>query len=168
MEKIDRQIHRLNALVTDLLSFARPHTARNKVIDLPDIARATVDQTSDEYTDLQVTIEGSGTAMADPNLVQHVLLNLVQNAMQATDGKGRVLIRVAPGRILVNDDGPGIPEGMRERIFDPFFTTRTQGTGLGLAISQRAANAMGGQLTLDKGPLPGAAFLLQLGKGPQV
>jgi hypothetical protein len=64
--------------------------------------------------------------------------------------------------VLVNDDGPGIPEENVEKIFSPFFTTRTRGTGLGLAICRQATAAMGGSLTLSTGDLRGAAFLLEL------
>ena len=93
-----------------------------------------------------------------------MLLNLVLNAAQATDGVGEVCVSVAPGRLLVNDSGPGIPPEALERIFQPFFTTRSKGTGLGLAICRKLVGAMGGSISLSTGPLQGAAFLIELAR----
>ena len=75
--------------------------------------------------------------------LNQVWTNLLDNAIDAVDGHGRITIRTATenGRVLVeiSDDGPGIPEDMRERIFEPFYTTKDvgEGTGLGLDISHR-------------------------------
>jgi signal transduction histidine kinase len=75
--------------------------------------------------------------------LNQVWTNLIDNAIDAVDGQGRITVRTASenGRVLVEvaDDGPGIPEGMRKRIFEPFYTTKDvgQGTGLGLDISYR-------------------------------
>ena len=167
MEKVEQQVRRLNDLVTDLLSFARPTEARSLPVDLGEVARAVVDLLSREHPGVALSVEGAGRAQADPNLVQQVLLNLVLNGIQAQDGAGQVLLRVAGASIVVSDAGPGIPEGDEEKIFTPFFTTRTRGTGLGLAICRKAAGAMGGALTLVAGPLPGAAFALALQPPPE-
>ena len=162
MDKVEEQIHGLNDLVTDLLAFARPDATRMADVRLEDVARTVVDQTANQHPQVRLRIEGSGAAWADPNLVSHVLVNLVENAAQAMEDAGDVLLRVAPGQILVNDAGPGIPSAHRSEIFKPFFTTRIRGTGLGLSICHKAASAMGGALELASGPLPGAAFLLRL------
>jgi len=75
--------------------------------------------------------------------LNQVWTNLLDNAVDAVDGYGRILVRTAreDGRVLVEitDDGPGIPEDVRERMFEPFFTTKDvgHGTGLGLDISRR-------------------------------
>jgi signal transduction histidine kinase len=75
--------------------------------------------------------------------LNQVWTNLIDNAIDAVDGKGRITVRTASenGRVLVEvaDDGPGIPEDMRKRIFEPFYTTKDvgEGTGLGLDISYR-------------------------------
>ena len=75
--------------------------------------------------------------------LNQVWTNLIDNAIDAVEGQGRIKVRTASenGRVLVEvaDDGPGIPEGMRKRIFEPFYTTKEvgQGTGLGLDISYR-------------------------------
>jgi signal transduction histidine kinase len=162
MQKVEDQIKRLNVLVTDLLAFARPAPARLQVIDLAEVARGSVDILAREHPSATLRVVGEGTAYADPNLVQHVVINLVQNAVQAVEGPATVEIRVSAGAVLIADDGPGIPDELCEQVFSPFFTTKLRGSGLGLAISQKAATSMGGSLTLVPGPLRGAAFRLEL------
>lgn len=169
MEKVDDQIRRLNNLVTDLLSFARPDPARMQSVSLDEIARAAVDLLSKERPDVSCEIIGDGDAWADPNLVQHVLINLLQNAGQALDSQpdARIQVVLSPGSLVVNDNGPGIDAAIRGQIFEPFYTTRTRGTGLGLAISRKAAGAMGADLVLTTGDLPGAAFALRFRRAPE-
>ncbi|RKH89199.1 sensor histidine kinase, partial [Corallococcus praedator] len=82
---------------------------------------------------------------------------------------GRVEVRLdvdvdAAGgaRVAVSDSGPGVTEEARARLFEPFFTTRPGGTGLGLAVSQAIAEAHGGHIDVDVGPLGGARFTLSL------
>lgn len=169
MEKVDDQIRRLNALVTDLLAFARPDPARMTFVRLEEIAAIAADLVSKERPGVVCEVIGAGEAWADPNLVQHVLINLLQNAGQALESRSeaRIQVVVKPGSVLVNDDGPGIEPAIREQIFEPFYTTRTRGTGLGLAISRKAASAMGAELVLSTGDLPGAAFLLRFRRVPE-
>ncbi|MBN1337570.1 MAG: HAMP domain-containing histidine kinase [Deltaproteobacteria bacterium] len=98
------------------------------------------------------------TAWTDPNLVRQVLWNLLRNAEEA--GATQVRIRVEPGAITVEDDGPGIEDAMVGRIFEWFHTTRATGTGLGLPQSRRICRALGGDLVLVR--LRPATFRLDL------
>ncbi len=101
--------------------------------------------------------------------VQQVVMNLVQNAVDALegreDGKIRLSLQVTADQavLTVADNGPGIPEAMRAAIFDPFFTTKPvgRGTGLGLSISHKIAQEHGGRLTLCDVP-EGACFQVHL------
>ncbi|ANT59521.1 PAS domain-containing sensor histidine kinase [Salipiger sp. CCB-MM3] len=103
-----------------------------------------------------------------PGHVQQIVMNLVQNAMDALKGHAapELVMRVATegGRALLtlSDNGPGVPQEVRAAIFDPFFTTKPvgQGTGLGLAISAKIAQEHGGRLVLEDGP--GSSFRLEL------
>ena len=101
--------------------------------------------------------------------LQQVVMNLVQNAFDALEGRddGRITLSVrVQGRTAVldvTDNGPGVPESLRTAIFDPFFTTKPvgRGTGLGLSISLKIAEEHGGSLTCCDGP-QGACFRLTL------
>ena len=85
------------------------------------------------------------------SLLRAVMLNLVLNACQASNGQ-QVEIETLPGdgvcHIEVRDRGPGIPAEIRDKIFDPFFTTKSCGTGLGLPIVKRLMEAQGGHVRL--------------------
>jgi two-component system, NtrC family, sensor kinase len=102
--------------------------------------------------------------------VNQIFLNLLTNAWQAVSGRNpaeiRVTTRLLAGavEVVVEDNGPGVPEELRTRIFDPFFTTKPagQGTGLGLSISAQIAARHGGALSVEQAPRGGARFILRL------
>jgi hypothetical protein len=104
------------------------------------------------------------------HLVQQVLFNLLKNAIEASPPGGRVSIaaRVFSGgiEISVADEGPGIPDDLRDKVFELMFTTKTDGTtealGLGLWISKRIIESLQGSLTLETTSGKGATFRLYL------
>jgi len=159
--KVDEQIGRLNHLVNELLTFARPSEPNLAAIDLLDIASSAAELVRASHPDLGVTVVGEGSAHADRTLAYQIALNLIQNAANAAGEDGRILVRVEGASLRVEDSGSGVPDELREKIFEPFFTTRTRGTGLGLAICIKAARSMNAELSLvDVETLGGAAFLL--------
>jgi signal transduction histidine kinase len=113
------------------------------------------------------------SAPCDKLLFRRVIANLVENALQAASGAGRepqVIIRVErrPDRkraaILVDDNGPSVPEAERQRVFDPYVTFRSGGTGLGLAIVRKIVIDHGGDVSAGAAPAPlgGARFVVEL------
>jgi two-component system sensor histidine kinase HupT/HoxJ len=104
-----------------------------------------------------------------PGHVQQVVMNLVQNSVDALEGRSGGHIRLSVTRqgkdavLAVADNGPGVPEELRTAIFDPFFTTKAvgRGTGLGLSISHKIAQEHGGNLVLCENS-EGACFRLIL------
>jgi len=90
--------------------------------------------------------------LADPVSVQQITVNLVANAVDAA--RSRVEVRTEGPVLRVIDDGPGIPEALRDRIYEPFFSTKPpgDGTGLGLAITRNLIEAAGARLECDPGP----------------
>jgi len=106
--------------------------------------------------------------IGDAGQLQQVLVNLVQNAVDATASGGKIQIALAAlgdeVAVSVDDDGPGVPEAERARIFEPFYTTKPEGvgTGLGLSISDRIVRDHGGFIKIGAGPLGGAHFEVRL------
>jgi len=150
------QVNRMAELVEDLLDFAKPRSPELVPVVLREEVERAIGLLVDGPT---VFTAGDGSAYADRDELSRILRNLFENAGAA--GADRVEVHLDDGRILVTDDGPGIPDHVARRIFEPFFTTRTQGTGLGLPIAARAAEAMNGSLSLEPGG-NGATFLVDL------
>jgi two-component system NtrC family sensor kinase len=109
--------------------------------------------------------------LADFHLLQQTFLNIIVNAHQALGGverRGRLTLstRLEGERIIVEleDNGPGIPAGLRERIFDPFFTTKDvgSGTGLGLSICYGVVQEHGGRISVEGEAGSGARFVVEL------
>jgi len=105
--------------------------------------------------------------------INQVFMNLLTNAIQAVDEAhpgegGRIDIHTERAgdrvRVVIDDNGPGVPDELRDRVFDPFFTTKLEGlgTGLGLSISSEIMRRHGGTLAVDVSPLEGARFVCAL------
>ncbi len=103
----------------------------------------------------------------DPGRLGQVIMNLLENALDAMGGEGTIKVRGSTDgtwvRLTVTDQGPGIPASVRDHIFEPFFTTKGigKGTGLGLHISHQIIGQAGGKMTFDTGP-GGTTFLIEL------
>lgn len=110
--------------------------------------------------------EGLPSIIVDPLQLEQIILNLVQNAVQAFKGEGSIWIRSYLNRrrqrviIEVIDDGPGIPRQYLKKIFKPFFTTKEEGTGLGLSISRRLVIENGGTVEVESREGKGTKFTL--------
>jgi signal transduction histidine kinase len=152
------EIGRLSSKLNQLLQFSRPAVRGGAVAAVCD-ARTVAEEVSGVLRHeaerrgltLGVEITGNGVKLAaSAEAVSEILSNLVVNALEATPRGGHVRVSGSvdgDGYLLcVEDDGPGVPENVREKIFQPFFTTKTQGTGLGLAIVARRVAEFGGRL----------------------
>ena len=165
-QRVVTEARRLEALTTDLLDFARTGP-----VELQPENPVTVLQNAISDVDEQgFVVDAAGapaTWQIDPNRIRHALVNLLQNARQASpqgSDRPRVSVRGDQNQLVfeVRDFGAGLPGGTAERIFDPFFTTRTNGTGLGLAVAQRAAELHGGRVTAHNHADGGAVFRIEL------
>jgi len=103
---------------------------------------------------------------SDPGQISQVFQNLVLNAVAALKNGGALTLRTTAlpdrVRVVVIDNGPGIPEENLDKIFDPFFTTRPDGIGLGLTISLNILEKLGGSISVDSRPGQGAAFTIEI------
>jgi two-component system sensor histidine kinase AtoS len=105
---------------------------------------------------------------ADRGLIEQGLVNIVTNAIQAlgtagtNGGRIRTCVSLANGNceLAVTDNGPGMPENVRERIFEPDFTTKATGSGIGLAFTKRAMDLHRGRITVESSPGSGTTMTL--------
>ncbi|MGI9592596.1 MAG: histidine kinase N-terminal 7TM domain-containing protein [Myxococcota bacterium] len=167
-------VDRIARIIAGMLRFSRLESGGPETVDVAEVIEDAV-RLAQLHETASVEVEASCEARlpavsgSAENLVQAVL-NLLVNGKQALAGRDDAHIRLAARAqdadvvIEVSDNGPGIPEELRERIFSPFFTTkgRGEGSGLGLAISAEIARKHGGRLELAMGSQSGATFRLCL------
>jgi two-component system sensor histidine kinase PilS (NtrC family) len=156
MSVVRSEAARLEALVREFLSFARPISPAFEPLDAARAVTETVElfrqQVAERGIELSAQVSAPVWVRADPGQLRQVLWNLLGNAADATPRGGRVEVRIlrqaGEGVLEVEDTGHGIPEDDLQRIFDPFFTTKERGTGLGLAIVHRIVEAHSGHLSV--------------------
>lgn len=147
----------LDRIANDFRSFAGIAPAQKSVVLADGWLEELCDQTARLFEDRSLTFEFAGDAgdarvALDQGSMARVFTNLVQNAIEASDGP--VHVRMASKidgcnvAVTITDDGPGVAADVREKLFDPYFTTKSSGTGLGLAICRRLIEAHGGAIRL--------------------
>ncbi|MFW6206305.1 MAG: sensor histidine kinase [Gemmatimonadota bacterium] len=237
LQAIREEANRIDRIVRGLLDYARPETGEGAAADPSDVVDDVIELLKEQGRlegvavewerpnprgpDVEGEVEGEhggeagGTDRSlvhmDPHRLEHVLMNLFLNSLDALEGRADPRIRVSlrtgeggarrmpirregdpPGvnyahrrrvaleqeggtmdplwtsarivTLVVEDNGPGIPEDDLERVFDPFFTTKEpgQGTGLGLAVCARLVEGMGGEIDLENRQEGGARFTIRL------
>lgn len=159
---VERETARLNALLGDFLSYARPGTARRERVSLNEVL-GEIHELASRTAESDVRVEldlGPGLhVQGDPAQLRSVFWNLVLNAIQAEPKDGVVHVRASAPRgtagpdvalqVEIEDRGIGIPDALMERIFEPFFTTRPKGSGLGLATVHRLVDLHDGSLAVE-------------------
>lgn len=170
----------MTRLIKQLLAFARPRTLEPTPFSLERLARSVVDLVQPLATPRHVTLETTdlqpARVRADEVLVQQALMNVVVNALLASNEGGKVTVSTGtvqaarPGTaeleswrtVTVRDDGVGMTPEVKASIFEPFFTTRPagEGTGLGLPITLNILEDHGGFLLVDSAPGKGSTFTL--------
>ncbi len=170
LKEVVARVDGLNDIVEDLLVFSRQRDLRLSRLQLrPLLMSVAAWLAQDESMNaVQGDIEGDGVQIdVDAEQLRLVLSNLLLNAAQAMDRRGRIVIsaRSVDGHdcvIAIADEGPGIPEEVRDRIFDPFFTTKTRGTGLGLPTAKRIIDMHAGSIDVECPPAGGTIVRVTL------
>jgi nitrogen fixation/metabolism regulation signal transduction histidine kinase len=173
MLAIIQEVDGLSTMLTDFRSFARmppPTLERAKAIAVIEDAAALY---RSSYPGIEFDISGVDAQIvveADRRHFSQVIANLILNAVDAMEGKGRIEFRAELVkkrdsrycRISIRDNGKGIPEEARPHIFTPYFTTKETGTGLGLPIVERIVNDHGGTIWFDTAVGVGTTFYIDL------
>ncbi len=169
------ELQRVARLLNELLGMARASVATFAATDLEVVVEQVVRLLQVSARKKEVVLERAGdrlpTGAADASRLKQALVNLVLNAIQASPEGRHVLVTTrtavdAAGRpiveVAIRDEGPGIPEGERERIFHPFFTTKENGTGLGLPVTRQIVADHGGSIVVEGAVGRGSTFVVRL------
>ena len=182
-EIISTEITRLERIVQDVLSFARPSDPQLQTISATTALREVQSLLASNLEDSPVRLVSEpGPELfvaADAAQLKQVLINLVRNAVEAVEGAGTITLRVRAGQaalqgrecatavLEVTDTGGGISPEVEKRLFDPFFTTKEAGTGLGLSIAARIVEKHGGALQYRTRTGHGTTFGIVLPQAPE-
>jgi two-component system, OmpR family, sensor histidine kinase MtrB len=162
------QVRRMSHMLLDLLEISRLNPDDPVQWESADLAALCREVASQRGVDPDLVIGDEPVVRTDARRLERIIGNLLDNAQQHGGGVVQVLIErdAATVRILVDDAGPGIDEGIRERLFEPFTRGEshghTDGAGLGLAIVREQAVILGGNVTVETSPLGGARFVATL------
>ncbi len=182
IELVERGIKHLNKLVVDVTQFSRQKELERSEVDLHESLERSIDLVTERIAEKNTTVEKQFAARSivgqwDPYQLRQVFVNVIANAVDASQENSEVLIStelVAPetngdgqpargyARITIADHGKGMDKVTRDRIFEPFFSTKKRGTGLGLAIVKQIVEQHGGRISVDSEPGKGSQFRIDL------
>ncbi|GAP06616.1 protein containing PAS domain S-box [Anaerolinea thermolimosa] len=167
LTRLQNDCVRLNHLMESVLNFSRNTQYRFEAIDLALLLKRLLERWHPRFSKVNIhpffhVENNTPLVYADPRAMEQVFTNLISNATDAmSKNGGNLAVRIGPKNVLpnrpqvvvtVSDDGPGIPDEIRDRIFEPFVTTKSNGTGLGLAITKRIITAHHGSIQVSSFP----------------
>lgn len=176
LEAIRRQARRISNIVNGLLTFSRPMLLQKRLTDVNAVLRQCLGLLAPRFREQHIQLEQQLSEPlprinADPDRLEQVFVNLLNNAADAMPQGGTIWVesafRLDDGHAItvsMGDTGCGIPEENLQRIFDPFFSTKPkgQGTGLGLSVSYGVIRDHGGKIGVESQPNRGTLFQIQL------
>ena len=177
-ESIRRKIAQFNDMTKEVMGFARgERTVFCRKVYLDKFVKAVKEQVEREFTERGVGFEvrdltAKGMSWFDEPKMLRVVTNIARNARQAMGTRGALMWTIEDiagrgTRFTLRDNGPGIPEAIRERLFDAFTTSgKKSGTGLGLAIVRRIVEDHGGTITFETQTGQGTEFVIELPPAP--
>jgi C4-dicarboxylate-specific signal transduction histidine kinase len=178
-ERIARSAQRCGLLVKNLLSFARNEPPHRSPVSVSALVTTALHFSAADLEEANVEVQrvhqgGDATLFVDRIQIEQVILNLVTNAMHALAQRPAprtirisTLIENDELRLMIEDNGPGLPQDIQAHLFEPFHTTKAEGkgTGLGLSLCRQFVSHHGGEIVYTRGTLGGACFTIRL---PQV
>jgi two-component system nitrogen regulation sensor histidine kinase NtrY len=168
---IINQVEELKRLVNEFSSFARMPTSNPQPNNIKEIIDESVSLYKEAQKNVKIVVRGSEDVpifKVDGEQMKRVMINLLDNALDAIDGKGEIEINlsyiqdVRMAKIEVADDGRGISPDNKMRLFEPYFSTKKQGTGLGLAIVNAIITDHNGHIRVEDREPRGSRFIIEL------
>jgi two-component system, NtrC family, nitrogen regulation sensor histidine kinase NtrY len=165
------EVESLKGLVDEFSQFARMPSPRTVPTDLAKLIIDTLALYNGLFTDVCIEQRfGAGVPLVrlDPEQIRRVIINLVDNAIEAMNRRGMIVVETQLDganslvRLMVGDDGPGIPVADREKLFLPYYSTKRRGSGLGLAIVRRIIAEHGGTIEVGANIPRGTRFTIEL------
>ena len=175
LKKIESAIERTSRITHQLLGSVKETDSAYAEVKINELTEEAVDliKKDAESKDIEITIEPDpsvGPIWSDPYKLRQVLINVITNAVHATDSGGEITIKFGDTSegisLTVTDTGQGIPKENLEKIFEPFFSTKPpgEGTGLGLFVSRSIVEKLGGKMEVESQLGQGTSFCIRLPK----
>ncbi len=165
------EVESLKGLVDEFSQFARMPAPRTVPTDLTQLIADTLGLYNGIFDRVRLeqrAAPGLPLVRLDAEQIRRVIINLVDNAVEATDRRGHIIVETQLDagngvvRVVVADDGPGIPAEEREKLFLPYYSTKRRGSGLGLAIVRRIIAEHGGSIEVGDNAPTGTRFTIEL------
>ena len=167
---IIEEVDSLKSLVDEFSQFARMPTVSTRRQAVQPLLQATLELYDGLFKELSIERRFASDlpeVSLDPDLIRRVFINIIDNAIEATSGKGRVLVATSYDPeahvvlVEIADDGPGIPPEDRDKLFVPYYSTKRRGSGLGLAIVSRIVAEHRGRIRVENNQPTGSRFILE-------
>lgn len=176
VEKASLELTRIEAILNEVLDFAKPLDLHPRVVRIPEVLESALAVITDDLEKNALTVTRQFSDIlppikADEGKLQQVFLSILKNALEAMTPHGHILLQAVPhkgarGRhevaITIQNDGAPIPTEHIGKIFEPGFTTKAAGTGLGLASVKKIIEEHRGQISIASGPDQGTAVIIRL------
>src|SRR5207237_1315235 len=165
------EVESLEGLVDEFSPFARMPPPRTVPTDLGQLITDTVALYNGIFTEVHIEQRFAPDVpivRLDPEQIRRVIINLVDNAIEAMERRGEIVVETqldsknSVVRVIVADNGPGIPPAEREKLFLPYYSTKRRGSGLGLAIVRRIIAEHGGSVDVSDNTPHGTRFTIEL------
>jgi two-component system nitrogen regulation sensor histidine kinase NtrY len=157
--------------VDEFAQFARMPSPRTVPTDLAQLVTETIALYNGIFSDVRIDTRFATElplVRLDPEQMRRVVINLVDNAIEAMERRGDIVLETqldkpnGVARVVVSDDGPGIPPAERDKLFLPYYSTKRRGSGLGLAIVRRIIAEHGGSIEVGDNTPRGTRFTIEL------